>query len=60
MLTIVKIDLGRKAGQFSSPPFDLYHLSSLFLVPKSDNFRMILDLSYTKTIFLLTLTLTVL
>ena len=45
-----EIELGRTAGPFVSPPFDFYHLSPIFLVPKPlpGDFRLILDLSFPK------------
>ena len=45
-----EIQLGRMAGPFSAPPFPSYHVSPLFLRPKTlpGHFRMIMDLSFSK------------
>ena len=45
-----EIKLGRMAGPFHKPPFDIYKLSPIFLREKSTagQYRMILDLSFPK------------
>ena len=45
-----EIQLGRVAGPFEQPPFNNYHISPLFLRPKTveGEFRMIMDLSFPK------------